>query len=47
MKDKNLTAGQFRFVWNNFLETRAIAALALVVGILIGVGLGVALPKVF
>lgn len=39
MKDKNLTRGQFRFVWNNFLETRAIALLALVLGVLIGVGI--------
>ena len=46
MKDKNLTAGQFRFVWNNFLETRAIAALALVLGVLIGAALGYWLPKI-
>lgn len=36
MKDKNLTLGQFKFIWRNYLETRALVITAASVGFALG-----------
>jgi hypothetical protein len=40
MKDRNLTLGQLRFIWRNFLEARALLAAGFVGGVVVGRLLG-------
>lgn len=40
MKDNNLTPGQLGFVWNRFLETRALVITAASVGFALGAVVG-------
>lgn len=40
MKDKNLTPGQLRFIWRNYLETRALVITAASVGFVLGAVVG-------
>lgn len=39
MKDKNLTPGQFKFIWR-FLETRALVITAASIGFVLGAVVG-------
>lgn len=36
MRDKNLTPGQLKFIWRNYLETRALVITAGAVGFAVG-----------
>lgn len=40
MRDKNLTPGQFKFIWRNYLETRALVITAASVGFVLGAVVG-------